>query len=88
MPVERPAHLQPKAFVVSGRDHKRIQLAADYYVTITAPGPKSKSWGWEIHRRSMPLKDKPFRVNLRSAAEAKADGKRALNELLDRMVGK
>jgi hypothetical protein len=66
----------------------RAKLAADYYFVIVPPGPRSKSWGWEIHRRSRPLDDRVFRVNFNSSAAAKLDGARALNELLDRMVRK
>ena len=66
----------------------RAELAADYYFIITPPGPSSKSWGWQIHRRSKPLDLKAFRTNFKSATDAKLAGEKALSDLLDRIAQK
>jgi len=71
------------------RAAKRVELAKDYFVIVKLVGPRTRPirWTWEIRRRSTPLGLKYTGRDYTTAQDARTAGKKALEELLQSLVG-
>jgi hypothetical protein len=72
------------------RAARRVELAKDYFVIVKLVGPRTRPirWTWEIRRRSTSLGLKyTAGRDYTTAQDARTAGEKALEELLQGLVG-